>query len=163
VILICYDGSPDAQSAIDRAGELLAGKAATVLTIWEPFIDVMARSGAGLAFGSGTVEVDEIDAASEKAARERAEEGVKRAKKVGLNAQPRTRARLGTVAETILAEAGELDAEAIVMGTRGLTGLKSVLLGSVSHAVVQHANRPVVVVPSAEVAAARAAGGAEKP
>jgi hypothetical protein len=41
------------------------------------------------------------------------------------------------------------------MGTRGLTGLKSVLLGSVSHAVAQHADRPVLIVPSADVAERR--------
>jgi nucleotide-binding universal stress UspA family protein len=42
------------------------------------------------------------------------------------------------------------------MGSRGLTGVKSLLLGSVSHAVIQHADRTVIVVPSSEVAAARA-------
>jgi nucleotide-binding universal stress UspA family protein len=42
------------------------------------------------------------------------------------------------------------------MGSRGLTGVKSLLLGSVSHAVIQHADRTVIVVPSPEVAAARA-------
>jgi nucleotide-binding universal stress UspA family protein len=42
------------------------------------------------------------------------------------------------------------------MGTRGLTGIKSVLLGSVSHAVLQHADRPVIVVPSPDVANKRA-------
>lgn len=46
MILVCYDGSPDAQAAIDRAAELMPGADATVLTIWEPFIDVMTRSGA---------------------------------------------------------------------------------------------------------------------
>jgi nucleotide-binding universal stress UspA family protein len=46
-------------------------------------------------------------------------------------------------------------ASAILMGSRGLTGLKSVLLGSVSHAVIQHADRAVIVVPSQEVASER--------
>jgi nucleotide-binding universal stress UspA family protein len=42
------------------------------------------------------------------------------------------------------------------MGSRGLTGVKSLLLGSVSRSVIQHADRTVIVVPSPEVAAARA-------
>jgi nucleotide-binding universal stress UspA family protein len=41
------------------------------------------------------------------------------------------------------------------MGSRGLTGIKSRLLGSVSHAVVQHADRTVIIVPSPDVAGAR--------
>jgi nucleotide-binding universal stress UspA family protein len=59
------------------------------------------------------------------------------------------------VANAILAEADALGASAIVMGSRGLTGVKSLLLGSVSHNVIQHADRTVIVVPSPDVAAAR--------
>jgi nucleotide-binding universal stress UspA family protein len=157
VILLCYDGSADAQAAIDRAGELLGGQPATVLTVWEPFIEVMTRTGGGFGFGGATVDVDEIDARSEQAAREQAQAGAEHAGRAGLNAQPRITARRETIADTILAEADDVGADAIVLGTRGLTGLKSLLLGSVSHAVVQHADRPVVVVPSPEVAAERAA------
>ena len=46
-------------------------------------------------------------------------------------------------------------ASAIVMGSRGLTGLKSLLLGSVSHAVLQRADRTAIVVPSPAVADSR--------
>ena len=67
-----------------------------------------------------------------------------------------TAARDGSIAGAILDVADELDAEAIVLGSRGLTGVKSLLLGSVSHAVLQHADRPVMVVPSPEVIEARA-------
>ena len=90
MILLCYDGSADAQSAIDRAGELFSGEPATVLTVWEQFIDLMALSGAGLGLGVGTVNVEGIDAASEQAARERADEGAERARRAGLKpAAPR--------------------------------------------------------------------------
>lgn len=34
------------------------------------------------------------------------------------------------------------------MGARGLRGTRPPLLGSVAHMTVQHANRPVVVVPA---------------
>ena len=52
----------------------------------------------------------------------------------------------GPVWKTILELADRHDAAAIVMGCRGFTGIRSVLLGSTSSAVVHHADRPVLVV-----------------
>ena len=156
MILIAYDGSSDAKAAIARAGELMNGQAATVLTVWEPFVDVMTRTGAGLSLMPDMVDFAQLDDASERSARERAQEGVGVANDAGLKAQPRIRVRHATIADTIMAEADEVGAQSIVMGTRGLTGVKSFLLGSVSHAVLQRADRPVVVVPSPDLAKERA-------
>ena len=50
----------------------------------------------------------------------------------------------GHPADALLAQAA--DADLIVVGRRGLGGFKSLLLGSVSQQVVQHASCPVVVV-----------------
>ena len=113
------------------------------------------RTGGGLGFVDGGVNFEEIDSASQAGARERAEEGTRRAERAGLKAQPSVRVREARIAAAILAEAAAVDARAIVIGTRGLTGVKSLLLGSVSHAVRQHADRAVVVVPSPEVARER--------
>ena len=49
-------------------------------------------------------------------------------------------------AELIAAAAEELEAPAIVMGQRGMSGLKSALLGSVSRDVVAAYDRPVIIV-----------------
>ena len=49
-------------------------------------------------------------------------------------------------AQLIAATADELDAPAIVMGQRGMSGLKSAVLGSVSRDVVNGYHRPVIVV-----------------
>lgn len=52
----------------------------------------------------------------------------------------------GVPAAAILAVAEELQADLIVLGTRGRTGLKRVLLGSVAEAVARHAAASVLVV-----------------
>jgi nucleotide-binding universal stress UspA family protein len=155
MILIAYDGSVDAQAAIDTAGELLKGESATVLAVWERFADVIARSGGG--FSAGDIDYDSLDRSAEEQARQLAQEGVERANHAGLTAEALAAAREQSIPTTILTQAEAVDASAIVMGTRGLTGLKSLVLGSVSHGVLQHADRAVIVVPSPAVAAERAA------
>jgi nucleotide-binding universal stress UspA family protein len=154
MILIAYDGSPDATAAIERAGQLLPGVQATVLVIWEPFLDLMTRSGAAMSVGM--VDAAAIDHAADEEAHTRAQDGAELARQAGLDARARTRRRVSTVADAILSEADMLGATAIVLGTRGLTGIKSKLLGSVSNAVLQHADRPVIVIPSEQVAHDRA-------
>lgn len=155
MILICYDGSPDSKSAIDRAGELLTGHPATVLTVWEPLYALMSRAYAGW----GTAAVMQDDVTVDKTIMEHAErladEGAQLAREAGLEAESRARSQETTTAEAVLAEADAIGASAILIGSRGRGALKSVFLGSVSHGVLQNADRPVIVVPSAEVAAAR--------
>jgi nucleotide-binding universal stress UspA family protein len=155
MILICYDGSPDAKAAIDRGGELLHGQRAAVLTIWQPFIEVLAHTPTGFGLAPGMVDTAEIDKITRANAEERAQEGAQLARAAGFDAQPRTCSQQTTTAEAILADADAIDASAILIGSRGLTGVKSMLLGSVSHGVIHHADRAVIVVPSPEVSASR--------
>jgi nucleotide-binding universal stress UspA family protein len=157
MILVCYDGSEDSEAAIDSAARLFPGASVKVITVWEPFVDMMIRSGAMGSLGgiAGAGHAEEIDEASRGAALSRATEGAARCSAAGLDAAPVTTSRHLTVADTILEAASELDAGVILMGSRGLGGVKSMLLGSVSHDVLQHADRPVLVVPSPAVAGRR--------
>lgn len=56
--------------------------------------------------------------------------------------------RTGETAETLVARADEIGADAIVVGPRGLGAVGQTLLGSVTSALLQVSHRPVVVVPS---------------
>jgi len=52
----------------------------------------------------------------------------------------------GSPAEAIIDHADEAGDPLIVIGSRGLSGLREMMLGSVSHRVLHHANCPVTVV-----------------
>lgn len=52
----------------------------------------------------------------------------------------------GAAAEVLLDFAKENDSDIIIIGSRGLGGIREFVLGSVSHNVVQHAQVPVLVV-----------------
>jgi nucleotide-binding universal stress UspA family protein len=146
VILIAYDGSNDARVAIEQAAKLWPGQETTVVSVWEPFAELIEHASTG--FAPGMADYEEIDAASEKLAGDHAREGAELASTAGLRASARDTSQTTTIAEAILAAANDVGAQVIVVGTRGLRGVKSLLLGSVSHGVVHHADVPVLVVPS---------------
>ncbi|MFD2331907.1 universal stress protein [Cohnella sp. GCM10020058] len=52
----------------------------------------------------------------------------------------------GDPANTILDYAGDNGTDLIVLGSRGLGGIREFVLGSVSHNVMQHAKAPVLIV-----------------
>jgi nucleotide-binding universal stress UspA family protein len=124
--------------------------------VWEPFTEVLTRTSFGVMPVASGLDIAEIDDATRTQAETLAQEGAELAREAGLDAQPRTYTQQSTIAQAILDEAEAVEANAIVMGSRGLTGVRSLLLGSVSHAVIQHADRTVIVVPSPTVATERA-------
>jgi nucleotide-binding universal stress UspA family protein len=54
----------------------------------------------------------------------------------------------GSVAEEILQQARELDADLIVMGTHGRGAMYNLLIGSATKGVLKHSTRPVLLVPA---------------
>jgi nucleotide-binding universal stress UspA family protein len=143
-ILLCYDGSDDAFRAIEFAGSLFAGRTAIVLAVWEHYSVL-----------SGIQRVD--DELVQEATEALAADGCERARDAGFTATPVAVEAKHGVAEAIIDAADEHDALVVVMGTRGNTGIRSLLLGSVSHGVAHHAHRPVLIVPSQSLAEAREA------
>ncbi|MEG6503458.1 MULTISPECIES: universal stress protein [unclassified Desulfovibrio] len=64
----------------------------------------------------------------------------------GADCNIKTYVRYGEIAECIVDAATELGCTIIIMGTRGVSEIKSIVLGSVSHNVLRHAPIPVLLV-----------------
>jgi nucleotide-binding universal stress UspA family protein len=154
MILICYDGSDDAKAAITHVGQLLPGADATLLTVWEPFEKFSPGGRSRLSPLSTIVDPGAADERLHASARELVDEGVELAAAAGLKAEPATTEQHDSVADAILRTAEELDADVIVLGSRG-HGMLGSMLGSTSHKVLQQADRMVLVIPSPKVAARR--------
>src|ERR1700744_5443089 len=135
-LLVAYDGSDDARNAIQVAGRLMPGARCTVLTAWQPFVNTVTRAGGGFGFVGEIDDSEQIDRVTEQAAQRSAEEGVAVAREAGLDAHAATATRTGNAAYAILDEAEAAGVTMIVMGSRGLSGVRSLVLGSVSHAVL---------------------------
>ena len=147
-VLICFDGSDDAAAAIAVAGEVLAPRAGVVLTVSEPVASWTPSDPAtilGAPLSRLACEELNLDEVSQGVARELMQRGVELATAAGFQAEGRLEE--GKVWRTIRRVADELDAEPIVLGARGRGRVESMLLGSVSIAVIFHSVRPVLVVP----------------
>jgi nucleotide-binding universal stress UspA family protein len=90
--------------------------------------------------------VQAIDKASEDHARDIAEDGAQLARAGGLQAEALAVRDAADIADAILDAASEREAAAIVIGSRGLKGIKSKLMGSSSASVLGRSEKPVVVV-----------------
>jgi nucleotide-binding universal stress UspA family protein len=138
-IVIATDGSPSALEAVEYGLELAAEQDAQPIFVHvAPATDVLPVVGFGMgAPASAPHELDEHD-------RESLEEAVELAAEKGLEAK----AELvrGNPAHAIVAYAESVDADLIVVGSRGRGTIAGALLGSVSRSVLHEAKRPVLIV-----------------
>jgi nucleotide-binding universal stress UspA family protein len=91
------------------------------------------------------VEFDRLREISEQEARRVLDEQASKVKEEGVEVAG-THAEIGRADEEIVRLAEELGAGLIVLGSRGLGGVRRALMGSVSDSVVHHAHCPVLVV-----------------
>ncbi len=145
--LIAYDGSEGARTAIARAGTILGGGAAVVVTVWAPLRDVAPGALLALPAGMAAAAVDDIDAATRQHAEDLAGEGAGLARAAGFDAEARAVASSERYFRALLELAGELDARVVVVGSRGRSSVAAAVLGSVSTGLLHHGHRPVLVVP----------------
>jgi nucleotide-binding universal stress UspA family protein len=142
-ILIAYDGSDCADLAIDKVGEEFGPRKVVVLVVSEGLERVPFFGTAGVPVEPETMEL--LTDAAQKGAEAIAEKGAERARGLGLEATTAV-AEGGPIWSAIVEAADDYDAAVIALGSRGLSGVKHALLGSVSGAVAHHSHRSVFIV-----------------
>ena len=145
-MVIAYDGTPNSRRAVRYAGTFLTPRRAVVLTVWSPMRPGPDPVSIDLDGPPDPGEPDDLDIAFTDAQRTNLE-GTELALAAGLAAEPLCIAVVGTVWRTIIDTADNLDADLIVTGTRGTTGLRSLMQSSVADRVMRHGRRPVLIVP----------------
>jgi nucleotide-binding universal stress UspA family protein len=138
-VMVAYDGSPGAERARDLLANLGLpdGSSITLVTVLEPAIDVFGAPG--FADGSGTAEANAMLIADLQ------EMLASAAAKLPRRYRVDTRVIRGRPASSLLAEAEQMRPDLIVVGSRGHGPFASILLGSVSTELVDHAPCPVLV------------------
>jgi nucleotide-binding universal stress UspA family protein len=140
-VLVATDFSPGSAAAARRLATLWPAGARPrvhLLHVLEPLAFAVPAGGFWVGY--------ERDRTREaRSALERAAGRLKR--QLGPGATVETHVIAGPVHAEICRMAGELDADLVVVGTHGRTGLEHVIIGSVAERVVRHAGRPVLTVP----------------
>jgi nucleotide-binding universal stress UspA family protein len=149
-VLIAYDGSEVSRAAVRHAAELFAGRPAVLATVWEPGL---AAVPVGLpdTMGMGTLPpdpatIEALDRLGREHASAIARDGAEFARSVGLVAEPQAVPDEVDVTDTLIDIARERGAAVVVVGSHGISGLRTRLLGSVSRKLIEHCDRPVLVI-----------------
>lgn len=140
-VVICYDGSTNAARAIETAATLLGSRRALVL-----YISPLLTAAESLAATDALVPGNAFEDLNVAEGSDVARRGSELARAAGFDAEWRADLAAPTW-EGIVAAADEVDAPVIVIGSRGLSGIRERLAGSVSHELAEHAGRPVLIVP----------------
>ena len=141
-ILVCVDGSEQSQRALEEAIKIAQEREL------EKALIIYVASTPSTVPEVYSRQFIELEKELEKKVREKGEEILSQAqeefKKNGLEAD--TILQFGHPSETITRVASEQEIDLIVIGSRGLGGLKALLLGSVSNAVAQKTSSNVLIV-----------------
>ena len=145
-LLVAFDGSPHAQQALTEAIDMAQTNRGTLTVISvAPEPSVWAMSGYDV-----PIDVDRVSKEFEREYQSMLDAAVSR---IPADLPVTKILKQGAAGREIAGEANAGDYDLVVMGSRGRGELRSLLLGSVSHRVLQASRVPVLVVHVSEAAA----------
>ena len=150
-ILLATDGSEDAAHATEAAIELSKETTSELHVVYVGEDAYSAVLVYPQATDSGGIEqqdpvfLEELERQFEQMARRVLDAEVEKVRAAG-GTVGQAHLRIGEAATEIVDLAEKLSAGLIVVGSRGLSGIRRALIGSVSDSVIRHAHCPVLVV-----------------
>lgn len=146
-VIVGYDGSPSAVNAMETAALLVPEADATVVHLWHPpFASGELRQRLTAQAHSVDERIDLLEREGRAEAERLVGHGVTLVRAAGWGAQPLVERCFGGDGHQLARLAEQQDADAVVVGSRGLSGLQAVL-GSTSDLVVHVSPVPVLVIP----------------
>jgi nucleotide-binding universal stress UspA family protein len=149
-VLIAYDGSPGAATAVRAAAGLFPTAQASVVTVpLESAVRARAALGAHPTMAPNAVQeaIDVLGAEARRQAGETAQQGVDQARGLGLQAEVVPMDPSAPAWAALLDAAHRVEADVLVCGTRGRGAFARAFLGSTSSSLIHHTDVPVLVVP----------------
>ncbi|MFD0713131.1 universal stress protein [Paenibacillus sp. GCM10027626] len=137
-VIVAFDGSAQSWKALESGIKLVESDLAERLTVVHVYSFPYLTLADAVITASAPVQKELYDKAEAMLA-EAAEK---------IAHLPNSRAELleGSPAQSILGYTEQNDGSLIIIGTRGLGGLREFMMGSVSHNVAQHSKVPVLIV-----------------
>ncbi len=140
-IVVAFDGSKDAIKAVQLACSL-ATKYGSEVTVVHVYSSPMI--GYGAASGMPVPDYRDLEEAAKESGQKILSKGVQIAGDAGVKVEGEL-LQAPSVVEALVGYATKEKADLIVVGTRGMTGFKKLILGSVSSGLVSHSPCPVLV------------------
>lgn len=133
-LLVAVDHSEASDRALAAARDLAVLSSARVWVLHLKEREVIGRLGL-------------VPSESDDEAHQKVKEAVEALIQAGVDARGEVREIIfGHAAREIVADAAEHDVSVIVMGSRGLSDLAGIVVGSTAHKVIHLTDRPVLVV-----------------
>lgn len=143
-ILVANDGSKTAEKAMDFAFDLAEKYLADVLVVSVFDVNSTSLDVSEMLFAPvGTTKyLEELETFYENIL----EAAIKKAKRINKNLKVTKKLLTGRAADKIVETANDENVDLIVIGSRGLGGIKEIFLGSVSDRVADETKCPVLIV-----------------
>jgi nucleotide-binding universal stress UspA family protein len=143
-IIVGTDGSATAGIAVERATELakLTGATLHIVNAYQPL--TRALIGATSTTTGPTIDVGQVNSGIEAVAREVCNHAASGAERAGVTVE--THAIPGDAADVLVSAAKNVNADLVVVGSRGMSGVRRFVLGSVPNKVSHHCPCSLLIV-----------------